>query len=493
MVDCPAAPPPFTKAQKWAISLAGVFFAGLAGLGGYGSFAAVEQEARKYGFTEHSWIVPIGVDLGILALLVVDLILEQLDMSLPPLRWLAWVFTAATIWFNIATVSTSLPWHEQITGKGMHAAMPLLFIAFMEGVRHAVRRRTGMLSNRRMDGIRLSRWLTDPFGTAGIWRRMVLWEVRSYRTGLVLERHRRERVGALRTQYGWLWRFKAPAEAKWPLRGGMLDLALELTGTTWGTSPATTGDHPALPAPATSPAVPTLGTVAPELPPAPTGMAPFPNGVVPASGTVAPELAPAPVQPVPTPEGTAVLPNPATSEETGPRRTGTAAAHSHTPGTITVTVPADHTADGDHGTQTGTTDGDHGTEPGTTDGDHEHTEGTATASSSTLAPATGPGPQRTGAFSPDSEGRYPEMDLAQGTSPRARQFTAAPTRPDIDDIKLAEARDLARGIIRAGSGKVSRRSLKAAGLTGKTETLQEIADLLNDEITNGELVLDETA
>jgi hypothetical protein len=85
------------------------------------------------------------------------------------------------------------------------------------------------------------------------------------------------------------------------------------------------------------------------------------------------------------------------------------------------------------------------------------------------------------------------MDLSQGTNSRAREHQAPPARPDIDDVKLAEARDLARGIIRAGSGKVSRRSLKAAGLTGKTETLQEIADLLNEEIANGEFGLDETA
>ncbi|MBB1247083.1 DUF2637 domain-containing protein, partial [Streptomyces durbertensis] len=240
MADRPKAPP-FTKAQKWVIGIAGVFFAGLAGLGGYGSFAAVEAVAREHGFGDHAWIVPIGVDLGILALLTVDLVLEQLDMPLPPLRWLAWAFTAATIWFNMSAVEAGLSWPDRITGQGMHAAMPLLFIAFMEGVRHAIRRRTGMTSQRRMDGIRLSRWFLDPAGTFGIWRRMVLWEVRSYRTGLVLEKHRRERAGALKSRYGLLWRWKAPAEKKWPLRGGMLDLALELTGTIEGTTPTSPG------------------------------------------------------------------------------------------------------------------------------------------------------------------------------------------------------------------------------------------------------------
>ncbi|MFI9176126.1 DUF2637 domain-containing protein [Streptomyces lincolnensis] len=454
MADRPEAPPPFTKAQKWAIGIAGVFFAGLAGLGGYGSFAAVEDVARTYGFGEHSWIVPIGVDLGILALLVVDLVLEQLDMPLAPLRWLAWGFTTATIWFNMAAVDADLPWHERVTGQGMHAAMPLLFIAFMEGVRHAVRRRTGMVSNRRMDGIRLSRWFLDPVGTFGIWRRMVLWEVRSYRIGLVLEKHRRERAGDLTARYGPLWRWKAPAEEKWPLRGGMLDLALELTGTT--TSPG--GDHPALPAPATA-------TMAPALPPA--------------TGTTVPELAPAPTHPAPVPAGTTAPSGTVTSEETGPRSNGTAAARTRTPGTVTVQVPTGPRTDGDRTAPEGATGGDHG-----------HSEG---ASPNTAAPTNGPGPHYADPSGPAGQGRYPETDRAQGTNSRAREYNASPGRPDIDDVKLAEARDLARGIIRAGSSKVSRRSLKAAGLTGKTETVQEIADLLNEEIANGELELDESA
>ncbi|MEV8529201.1 DUF2637 domain-containing protein [Streptomyces sp. NPDC052000] len=465
MADRAEAPPPFTRAQKWAIATAGVFFAGLAGLGGYGSFAAVDAVAKGYGFAAHSWIVPIGVDLGILALLVVDLVLEQLDMPLAPLRWLAWAFTAATIWFNMAAVDTDLPWRERVTGQGMHAAMPLLFIAFMEGVRHAVRRRTGMVSNRRMDGIRLSRWFLSPLGTFGIWRRMVLWEVRSYRIGLVLERHRRQTVGQLRSEYGRSWRRKAPAEKLWPLRGGMLDLALELTGVPVGTTPAPSGDHSTLPAPTPNAVVPASGAVVPALAPAP--------------GTVVHELAPAPAQPVPAPARTAPMPYRVTSEETGPRTTGTAAVRTHAPGTVTAQVPVGPA-----------TERDHPAPAGTTDGDHEDTEG---ANAQAAAPTTGPGPQRADTFGPLAEGRYPETDPAQGTNARAREHQAPPARPDIDDIKLAEARDLARGIIRAGSGKVSRRSLKAAGLTGKTETLQEIADLLNEEIATGLITLDETA
>ncbi|MCL7382196.1 DUF2637 domain-containing protein [Streptomyces sp. 35G-GA-8] len=478
MADRPQAPPVLSKAQKWAVIVAGLFFAGLAGLGGYGSFAAVEKVAREYGFGDHAWIVPIGVDLGILALLVADLLLEQLDMALPPLRWLAWTFTAATVWFNIAAVDTNLPWNERLTGQGMHAAMPLLFIAFMEGARHAVRRRTGMVSQRRMDGIRLSRWALDPAGTFGIWRRMILWEVRSYRTGLVLEGHRRKLKGDLRAEYGRRWRRVAPHEKQWPLRGGMLDLALTLTGDQQGAIEPSGGNHPALAAPTAGTALAITGTM------------------VPPAAELAPGQAPAPVPPAPAPMGTAVPPNALTSTGTGPLPAPAAAADSRTPGTTGTPAPNEGTASGNHPATPGTTTGDQPFTPGTTTGDHEPdagdhgtAPGTTTA---TTAPNSGPRAHGFTTAAPTFGDHAAQSDTDWGTT-RYREHHASPARPDIDDMKLAEARDLARGIIRAGSSKVSRRSLKAAGLTGKTRTLQDIADILNEEIAEGLLVLDESA
>ncbi|MFC9431630.1 DUF2637 domain-containing protein [Streptomyces sp. NPDC056987] len=452
MTDRPEPPPPLSKAQKWAVGIAGIFFGGLAGLGGFASFAAVEEVAREYGFGSHAWIVPIGVDLGILALLVVDLILEQLDMPLPPLRWLAWAFTVATIWFNIAAVDTGLPLQERLTGQGMHAAMPALFIAFMEGARHAVRRRTGMLSQRRMDGIRLSRWVLDPFGTFGIWRRMNLWEVRSYRTGLILEGHRRKLKGDLRAKYGRLWRRAAPHEEQWPLRGGMLDLALTLTGDHPGAIRPADGNPPALAAPAPGTTRALTGTTAPG-----------------------PALPPAPV--VPTGAETTIASSAPTSTGTGPRPAPAPVPANGTAGTTRVPEHSE-----------GTIPGNHPAAPGTTTGDHHTTTGTTAEST---APHSGPHANGFPTQAPRPGDHTPYDSTGWGTS-RSREHHAAPARPDIDDAKLADARELARGIIRAGSSKVSRRSLKAAGLTGKTKTLQDIADILNDEIDQG-LLLDESA
>lgn len=88
---------PLTRAQRVLAGVGGLFFAGLAGLGGYGSFASVQDVAEPW-FGDQAWIVPAGVDLGILALVSVAPLLEWLAMPMPALRWMAFAFTAATPW-----------------------------------------------------------------------------------------------------------------------------------------------------------------------------------------------------------------------------------------------------------------------------------------------------------------------------------------------------------------------------------------------------------
>lgn len=60
-----------------------------------------------------------------------------------------------------------------------------------------------------MDGIRRSRWLLAPLPTFALWRRMVLWEVRSYPDALARERERILAKTSLQDRYGRMWRFKA--------------------------------------------------------------------------------------------------------------------------------------------------------------------------------------------------------------------------------------------------------------------------------------------
>jgi len=90
---------------KRAVTIAAAFVAPLlctlAILGGIGSFATVRDLAQPW-FGQLALIVPVGVDLGILALLAWDLLAEYLGLSWPVLRWTAWAFITATVYLNIS-------------------------------------------------------------------------------------------------------------------------------------------------------------------------------------------------------------------------------------------------------------------------------------------------------------------------------------------------------------------------------------------------------
>jgi hypothetical protein len=181
-------------------------------LGGIGSFATVRRLAIPW-FGGWAWIVPVGVDVGVLALLAWDLLAEYLGLSWPLLRWTAWAFIAATIYLNVAAA------HGSLTAGVMHAAMPVLFITVIEGIRHLIRQLTGLASGTRIERIPLSRWLLAPRTTFLLARRMILWQVTSYRDGLQLEYQRLLAVSRLQQDYGrWLWRPRTPLADRLALR-----------------------------------------------------------------------------------------------------------------------------------------------------------------------------------------------------------------------------------------------------------------------------------
>jgi hypothetical protein len=149
------------------------------------------------------------------------LLLEWLAMPMPALRWMAFAFTAATVWLNVSAA------HGDVTGMVMHAAMPVLFITFIEAVRHAIRRRAGIAAGTVREGIPLARWLLAPVSTFRLWRRMVLWQITSYPRALTAEQRRRHALALLDAHYGRKWKTRAPADVVWMLADGvMLDQAL---------------------------------------------------------------------------------------------------------------------------------------------------------------------------------------------------------------------------------------------------------------------------
>jgi len=181
-------------------------------LGGIGSFATVRHLAAPW-FGTWAWIVPVGIDIGILALLAWDLLAEYLGLSWPVLRWTAWAFIAATVYLNVTAG------HNDLAASIMHAAMPILFITVIEGIRHLIRQYTGLAAGTRIERIPLARWMLAPRTTFLLARRMILWYVTSYSDGLALEYQRLLAVSRLQRDYGrWLWRWRAPLHDRLALR-----------------------------------------------------------------------------------------------------------------------------------------------------------------------------------------------------------------------------------------------------------------------------------
>ncbi|RPK81934.1 hypothetical protein EES46_28295 [Streptomyces sp. ADI98-10] len=195
--------------------LIGVVIAGavlIAAIGFAGSYAAVRELAEEKGFGTFSLVFPIGIDAGICVLLALDLLLTWMRIPFPLLRQTAWLLTAATIAFNGAA-----SWPDPL-GTAMHAVIPVLFVVSVEAARHAVGRIADITADKHIEGVRLTRWLLSPVPTFKLWRRMKLWELRSYEQVIKLEQDRLIYQARLQARFGRNWRRKAPVESMMPLR-----------------------------------------------------------------------------------------------------------------------------------------------------------------------------------------------------------------------------------------------------------------------------------
>ncbi|MFD6888465.1 DUF2637 domain-containing protein [Streptomyces sp. NPDC059957] len=274
----------------------------IAGIGFAGSYSAVRALALQKGFGTFSLVFPIGIDMGICVLLALDLLLTWIRIPFPLLRQTAWLLTAATIAFNGAAA-----WPDPL-GVGMHAVIPILFVVTVEAARHAVGRIADITADRHMEGVRLTRWLLSPVPTFKLWRRMKLWELRSYEQAVGMEQDRLIYQARLQARYGRAWRRKAPVGALMPLRLARIGVPLSQTAPE---GLAAAGIDPLLIPPAPSPApVPVPDQAAPALPAGAEGAqqaAAAPGTAIAVAGPghgTGPGTGPAPA-PVPVPGGAA--------------------------------------------------------------------------------------------------------------------------------------------------------------------------------------------
>ncbi|MFE3112521.1 DUF2637 domain-containing protein [Kitasatospora indigofera] len=214
--------PSLTRAHRALLGLvaAGAFL--ISGIGFAGSYSAVRDLATEKGFGAFAYAFPIGVDAGIVVLLALDLVLTWLRIPFPLLRQTAWLLTVATIAFNAAA-----SWGDPL-GMGMHAVIPVLFVVVVEASRHAVGRIAAITADRHMESVRLMRWMLSPIPTFRLWRRMKLWELRSYDEVVRLEQNRLVYRAQLRFRYGRGWRRAAPFQALLPLKLAKYGVPLDL-------------------------------------------------------------------------------------------------------------------------------------------------------------------------------------------------------------------------------------------------------------------------
>ncbi|WP_189820115.1 DUF2637 domain-containing protein [Streptomyces olivaceoviridis] len=245
----------------------------IAGIGFAGSYAAVRALAVKKGFGNFSYVFPVGIDAGICVLLALDLLLTWIRIPFPLLRQTAWLLTAATIAFNGAAA-----WPDPL-GVGMHAVIPVLFVVAVEAARHAIGRIADITADKHMEGVRLTRWLLSPVPTFLLWRRMKLWELRSYDQVIKLEQERLVYQARLRSRFGRAWRRKAPVESLMPLRLARYGVPLAETAPA---GLAAAGIEPVLLPPAPQPQLEAAARTA-VAGPRPAGAVPVPRQAAPPS------------------------------------------------------------------------------------------------------------------------------------------------------------------------------------------------------------------
>jgi len=185
-------------ALKRADGLAGVvrenpLLAGVAGIGFSVSFQTVAHIAWQQGMPGPPVLYPVGIDIGILALITeaLHLIREGRSDFVP--RLLAWLLTGFTIYVNVHG-SPAGDW----LGGSLHVVMPALWVVCLELVRHR------RVAAGRADSIPAGRWVASPLPTLRLWLRMKRDGITSYPLALELDHARlfaRDLIRAAPKQY----------------------------------------------------------------------------------------------------------------------------------------------------------------------------------------------------------------------------------------------------------------------------------------------------
>lgn len=172
--------PGLTRAQVMAVGISVALGLVVFGYGMAGSYVTVSDLAARRGVPRAAF-VPAGIDGGLVSVVVLDLVLVWVGT---PVGWLRQVVRLLSVGTVVANAVSG--WPDPVA-VGLHAAAPVMVLAMVEAGRTVLLRRLGAQQGTVRDSIPLIRWALAPWRTALLWRRMVLWQITSYRTAVDLK------------------------------------------------------------------------------------------------------------------------------------------------------------------------------------------------------------------------------------------------------------------------------------------------------------------
>jgi len=184
-------------------------------------FGFVSSFTTLYGAAQaHGWrypaMLPAGVDVGILAYVLLDHLAVTLGSRSRWLHAVAWALAGFTVWANaVVAPADGRVW------RVIHAAMPALWVLGVEALRY-IWHRLHADAAARSDAIPAARWIASPLPTLAMWKRMALHNVTSYPVAVAREEARILALDLAADVFGKDWKREAPSLLRHHLKTGTL-------------------------------------------------------------------------------------------------------------------------------------------------------------------------------------------------------------------------------------------------------------------------------